>query len=225
MRTIILTSFFILLHVTPIGANSRNVHELGVKGYELVWNMQFEQAHKIFDEMIRMEPENALGYFYKSKTYFWIYVFSTDDKEYIDKFIDHSSKMIDIAEKMLDKNEDDIDALFYLGNTYGYLGSWYGETGSWFKAFRYGRKGKKYLKRVIKKDPDYNDAYLGLGMFHYYLDVLPKIIKPLSFLLGLGGDKEKGIDEINRALSKGNHSRDAAKFVLAHVIFFQLEKD
>lgn len=149
MKTIFLTIFFTMLFVPTISANPENINELGLKGIDLVFDMQFEQANKIFDEMIRMDPENALGYFLKSKSYLWMYIFSTNDKEHIERSLELFLKTIDIAKEMLVKNEDDIDALFYIGNAYGYIGRRYGETGSWIKAFWYGRKGKNYLKKVI----------------------------------------------------------------------------
>ena len=226
MKTIILTILFTMLFVPTISASPKNIDELGIKGIDLVFDMQFEQANKIFDEMIRMDPENAIGYFLKSKSYLWMTIFSAnDDKEHIEKFLDLSFKTIDIAKKMLDKNEDYIDALFYMGNAYGYIGRWDGKTGHWIKAFWYGRKGTNYLKKVIEKDPDYYDAYLGLGMYHYYVDVLPKYIKALSFLLGLGGDSEKGIDEVILASSKGNLTRGESKFLLATEIYLNYEKN
>jgi len=226
MKTIILTILFTMLFLPTISANPKNINELGIKGIDLVFDMQFEQANKIFDEMIRMDPENAIGYFLKSKSYLWMYIFCTNDKEHIERSLELFLKTIDIAKEMLEKNEDDIDALFYIGNAYGYIGRRYGETGSWIKAYWYGRKGTNYLKKVIKKDPDYYDAYLGLGMYRYYADVLPKFIKALSFLLGgLGGDREKGIDEVILASSKGNLTRGEAKFLLADEIYLNLEKN
>jgi len=226
MKTIILTILLTMLFVPTISANPKNINELGIKGIDLVFDMQFEQANKIFDEMIRMDPENAIGCFLKSKSYLWMYIFSTNDKEHIERSLELFLKTIDIAKEMLDKNEDDIDALFYIGNAYGYIGRRYGETGSWIRAYWYGRKGTNYLKKVIKKDPDYYDAYLGLGMYRYYADVLPKYIKVLSFLLGgLGGDSEKGIDEVILASSKGNLIRGEAKFLLASEIYFNYEKN
>ena len=181
MRTIILTIFFTMLFVPTISANPKNINELGIKGIDLVFDMQFEQANKIFDEMIRMDPENPIGYFLKSKSYLWMYIFCTNDKEHIEKCLELSFKTIDIAKKMLDKNKEDIDALFYIGNAYGYIGRWHGETGSWIKAFWYGRKGKNYLKKVIKKDPDYYDAYFGLGMYHYYVMSCRSLSRPFLF--------------------------------------------
>ena len=228
MRSIILIVLFTVFSLNTINANPKNINELGIKGIDLVFDMQFEQANKIFDEMMWMDPENAIGYFLKSKSYLWMTIFSANDndKEHIEKFLELSFKTIDIAKEMLDNNEDDIDALFYIGNAYGYNGRWYGKTGSWIKAYWYGRKGTNYLKKVIKKDPDYYDAYLGLGMYRYYVDVLPKFIKVLSFLLGgLEGDSEKGIDEVILASSKGNLTRGEAKFLLASEIYLNFEKN
>ena len=227
MRILIIAILFtVLCAITTIAEAKSPYNELGIKGIDLVFDMQFEQANKIFDEMIRMDPENAIGYFLKSKSYLWMYIFCTNDKEHIERSLELFLKTIDIAKEMLDKNEADIDALFYIGNAYGYIGRRYGETGSWIKAYWYGRKGTNYLKKVIKKDPDYYDAYLGLGMYHYYVDALPKFIKVLSFLLGgFGGDIEKGIDEVFLASSKGNLIRGEAKFLLASEIYLDYEKN
>ena len=71
MRVTLLTILFAILFVTTTsGEIKRNYYELGIKGYELVLDMRYDEANKIFDEMIRMEPENATGYIYKSQSYF-----------------------------------------------------------------------------------------------------------------------------------------------------------
>ena len=49
MKTIILTILFTMLFVPTISANPKNIDELGIKGIDLVFDMQFEQANKIFD--------------------------------------------------------------------------------------------------------------------------------------------------------------------------------
>jgi hypothetical protein len=50
------------------------------------------------------------------------------------------------------------------------------------------------------------------------VDVLPKFIKSLSFILGLGGDKLKGIEEVTIASLKGKLTIDEAKFILAQAV-------
>lgn len=225
MRTIILTVIFIAQFVPVISAETKDLDEMGIKGMELVLDLQFDEANKIFDEMIRMEPENAMGYYLKSKSFFWMYLFGNNEEEYFTKFEDLSLETIDISKKMLSRNKDDIDALFYSGTAYLFLGRRYGEKGSMFKAFWYARKGTKYLEKAIKKDSDYYDAYLGTGIYKYYVDVLPKFIKSLSFLLGLGGDREEGIEQVTLASLKGHLARDEAKFILAQAIYVEIEND
>lgn len=225
MRPIILSVLFTVLFIHPVNAEPKDLHEMGIKGMELVMGSQFEEADKISDEMIRMEPENAIGYFIKTKNNFWMCAFGNMKDEYIKNFVDSSFKTIDISRKMLDKNKDDANALFYMGNAYLFLGRWYGEDGSWLKAFWYGRKGTNYLKKALKKDPGYYDAYLGTGIYKYYADVLPRFIKSISFLLGLGGDREEGIKEVKLASLKGDLTRDEAKFVLAQAVYYEIEND
>ena len=225
MKKIILTFFFTVLFVHSVNAETKDLHEMGAKGMELIFNLQYDEANKLSDEMIKMEPENGIGYFIKFKNYFWICAFGNTNEENVKKFEDSTFKTIDIAKEMLDKDKNDADALFYLGNAYLYLGRWYGEKGGWIKAFWYGRKGTKYLFKAIDKDPDYYDAYLGIGIYHYYVSVLPKYIKALSFLLGGGGDKEKGIEELTLASSKSHLVRDEAKFILAQAVYFDIENN
>ena len=221
MRALILTVIFTILSVPSISAQSKNLPELGLKGIELTHDMQYEKAHKIFDEMIRLEPKNPRGYFFKSACYYSMY---TDEKNHADKFRHATNKAIDIAREMLRKNGDDPDAMFYLGCAYGKLGMYYMDNGSYIKAYWYGNKGIKYLKKVIEKDPDYYDAYLGLGIFDYSVSVLPKIIKSLSFLLRINGDRIKGLDEIRLTSTKGTYAKGDAKIALLN-IYIDYEND
>ncbi len=224
MRSIIIIVLFTILFALAVNAETKDLHEMGIKGMELVFDLEYDEVNKIADEMIMREPDNAIGYFIKTKNYFWMRTFDNIKDDYIQKYEENSFKTIDITEKMLRKNKNDSDALFYLGSTYLYLGRWYAEK-SWVKAFWYGRKGANYLKEVIEKNPNYYDAYLGIGTYNYYVGILPKFIKSLSFLLGLGGDKLKAIEEITIASLKGDLTKDEAKFILAHAIYFEQENN
>ena len=216
MRIIIVTILFTMLLAPSINAQPRTLHDLGLKAIKLTHDLQYDQANKIFDEMIRMEPENAMGYFFKSACYYWMEDYSLSSGK---GYRDISFKAADMAKAMLDKNEDDIDAMFYLGCIYGKLGLHYGEYGHFIKAIWYGSKGIKCLKKVIEKDPDYYDAYVGLGIYDYYLSVLPKVVKALSFLIGKYGDRGKGLDEMKLTASKGTYAKAEAKIALADVYF------
>lgn len=191
---------------------------------EFVYDMKYKEANALFDEIIKLEPKNPYGYFLKSVCYFWMFQNSPADYNIGEKYKDITFKAIDAAEEVLDKNENNIDAMFYLGGAYGNLGRYYAMNKSWIKGYWYGKKGKNYLLDVVEKDPNYYDAYLGLGIYHYYADVLPKIIKTFSFILGIKGDRELGLRELHLAISKSKNTKSEAMCFLGG-IYIDLEKD
>ena len=153
-------------------------------------------------------------------------MFSEDMKneEVGEKFRDLSFEAVEIAEARLEKNENDIDAIFFLGGAYGSLGRYYAMTKSFLNAYWYGKKGKNYLEDVVETDSTYYDAYLGLGIYHYLADVLPKFVKILSFILGIEGDKEQGIQEIKIASEKGLYTKTEAMFFLGALYTYREAK-
>jgi tetratricopeptide (TPR) repeat protein len=153
-------------------------------------------------------------------------MFSEDIKneEVGDKFRDFSYQAVEIAEERLDKNENDIEARFFLGGAYGSLGRYYAMTKSFLNAYWYGKKGKNYLEEVVEMDSTYYDAYLGLGIYHYLADILPKFVKILSFILGVDGDKEQGIREIQLAAEKGTYTKTEAMFFLGALYTYRERK-
>jgi Arc/MetJ-type ribon-helix-helix transcriptional regulator len=53
------------------------------------------------------------------------------------------------------------------------------------------------LLAVQKQDPASRDARFGLGLYDYYVDVLPRMVKVLRFFLGMpGGNRARGLREI-----------------------------
>jgi len=70
-------------------------------------------------------------------------------------------------------------------------------------------------------DSTYYDAYLGLGIYHYLADVLPRFVKILSFLLGVDGDKDVGIRELSIAAEKGIYTKTEAMFFLAAIYTYR----
>ncbi len=209
------------LFFSEVLAQADSTHQLTLMGIDYASTMQYEEAIEVFDEIISLEPNNPKGYFLKSAAYFW--VFSTDmhNEAIGDTLKEWSFKAVEVAETRLDENENDIDARFFIGGAYGTLGRYYGMRKSFLKAYWYGQKGKNYLEEVIESDSTYYDAYLGLGIYHYLADVLPKFVKVLSFLLGVDGDRDKGIYELNLAAEKGVYTKTEAMFFLSAIYTYR----
>ena len=227
MRIIILTLLFSVMAVSAVNAQPDDLHEMGVKGYELVINMQFEEANNIFNEMIRIEPENIMGHLLLALSYGWMWVVNGSDEKLGEKYHDQLTRARDIAEEMLDKNEDDIDALFFAGCAYGKLTRYYMQTGKWVRAYINGRTGTAYMKKVLEKEPEYYDAYLGIGMSHYYTKAISEFSTTIKLISGnTEGYGKKGIGEIFLTVSKGKYASDEAKAILAtNILTWEFEDD
>src|SRR6185503_3320266 len=92
------------------------------------------------------------------------------------------------------------DAWFYLGGAYGARAQWRVLRGERLAAARDGKRIKDALERALMLDPSIDDAYFGIGLYHYYADVAPAYARLLRWLLLLpGGNRVAGMQEMLRA--------------------------
>ena len=116
------------------------------------------------------------------------------------------------------------EAWFYLGGAYGARAQWRVLRGERLAAARDGQRIKKALERSLELDPSLQDAYFGIGLYHYYAGVAPAALKMLRWLLLLpGGDRMKGLEEMLRAREAGQLLRSEADYQL-HLIYLWYEK-
>ncbi|KAA3606346.1 MAG: DUF3808 domain-containing protein [Calditrichaeota bacterium] len=180
------------------------------RGIDKTYRMDFQNAISCFDSTIKDFPERPEGYFFKSANYFWQTSVNLKDEDRIEKFRINTELTIEKAEEL----EETKDLKFFLGASYGNLGRYHALKANWIRAYWYGKKGKNYLEELVEMDSTYYDAYLGLGIFHYYADILPSFVKVLSGILGVKGDRERGLYELKLAAEKGTYSRVEAIYIL-----------
>lgn len=73
------------------------------------------------------------------------------------------------------------------------------------------------IDEALRIDPEYYDSYLGRGIYQYFTDVLPKMIKILALAYGFERDREEGLENIRLAAARGFYSRDASKIMLLNL--------
>src|SRR5581483_9447104 len=88
----------------------------------------------------------------------------------------------------------------------------------WLRAYYYGRSALQLIERAQKVNPQEYDAYTGLGMWDYYADTLPKIIKILGRIVSIRGNASRGIERLKLAAEKGEHTSTAAKLILIELM-------
>ncbi|HLG57695.1 MAG TPA: tetratricopeptide repeat protein [Vicinamibacterales bacterium] len=116
------------------------------------------------------------------------------------------------------------EAWFYLGGAYGARAQWRVLREERLAAARDGKRIKRALEQALDLDPELQDAYFGIGLYHYYAAVAPMAARMLRWLLWLpGGDRAGGLKEMLRARGSGQLLHSEADYQL-HLISLWYEK-
>jgi tetratricopeptide (TPR) repeat protein len=133
-------------------------------------------------------------------------------------FQKQADAVIDQMERWTTREPTRAEAWFYLGGAVGARAQWRVLRGQTVAAARDGKRIKSSLERALMLDPGLQDAYFGIGLYHYYAGVAPAFAKMLRWLLLLpGGDRERGLEEMQRARSGGQLLRSEADVQLYQI--------
>ena len=128
------------------------------------------------------------------------------------------------AERWTSQEPRNGEAWFYLAGAYAPLSQWQVLRGERLAAARNGKRIKDGLERALELNPGLQDAWFGIGLYHYYADVAPAALKFLRFLLLLpGGDRAQGLQEMLRAREHGELLRGEADYQL-HWVYLWYEQ-
>ena len=187
------------------------------EGLEALYRLDFDLADAKFKDIDRLHPEHPAGPFYLAGRYWLEFSQSADLPGTAATLEPDFNASIDRAlaraRTMYRADKDDPEANYYLGVVYGMRGRWQLFKRQWLRAAANGYKGYKFLRRTAAVAPDYYDAFLGLGMYEYYSDTLPRIIKLGAFLF-TRGDKQRGLDYVRLAIEKGRYNVVEAQLFL-----------
>jgi len=141
-----------------------------------------------------------------------------------DQFRSKSDAAIAAIEAWTEREPKRGEAWFYLGGAYGARAQWRVLREERLAAARDGKRIKNALEQALALDPSLNDAYFGIGLYHYYADVAPAAFRLLRWVLLLpGGDRLEGMREMLRARSEGQLLQSEADYQL-HLIYLWYEK-
>ena len=128
-----------------------------------------------------------------------------------------------IEEKRLDANPKDVTALYARGVTRAQFATYTALIEhAWFSALRNALGARRDHERVLELDPHNLDAKLIVGTHNYVIGNLPWGVKAASSMVGLSGNKEKGLEYLNDAASGNTETSIDAKIVL--VVFWRRER-
>jgi tetratricopeptide (TPR) repeat protein len=129
-------------------------------------------------------------------------------KERIKQLVRQAEKLEDSE---LVRNPNSVDMLYARGVTRGQFALYTALIErAWFSALRNAVGARRDHERVLELDPQYTDAKLVVGAHNYVMGSLSFAVKMAVALVGLSGDKDKGLQYLNDAYrANGETSVDA----------------
>jgi len=177
-------------------------------------------------------PESPLGYLLEAEALWWkIWCASAEfkygmtmarhkEKQPVDQtYLELTTKAYKLAEESIHKH-DSGEMRLYAGMADALAARLYGLRGEGRAGARAGVRARENFLKALALDPTLADAYMGLGLYNYYVDTLSGLARVLRFFMGIpGGSKEEGIRQLEKAISEGQLSPPLARFYLALDLF------
>jgi hypothetical protein len=190
--------------------------------YDTILSAQFDEAAARLKEACPPAPEAACKAL-ATVSRWWQIQINPETRQLDQALKDTAADAIATSERWTRREPQRAEAWFYLAGSYGPLVQWRVLRGERIAAARNGKTIKDALERALQLDPALDDAYFGIGLYHYYAAVAPAYARLLRWLLLLpGGDRMKGLEEMQRARDRGTVMRGEADFQL-HLVYLWYE--
>lgn len=208
----------------------QEARQLVHQGLDPLMNGDPDAATEVFRQIQSQDPQSPLGYLYEADAVWWkIYyttadlvdpevldVVSSETTPYDSHFEDLVTLAITKAAALRSTHQDEARNDLYEALAFALRARLAGLRGQDLPTARAGKKMRSFCIAALRLDPNLTDAYLGLGIYNYFVDTLPTIVKLLRFLIALpGGSRQVGLEQLHRVIEKGDLTVGDARFQLA----------
>jgi hypothetical protein len=203
------------------------------RGYREMYNMQFDEAHRTFEEYQRLNPDDALGPVSDAAAYLFgefdrLHIlqseffthdqhFMTDHKLQPDPEVRRKFDAALAASRTLaSRKPGDDNATFASILVNGLHSDYLALIDKRYSAsFQEMKAGREMAESLLSRNPNYCDAWIAVGVENYMLSVKPA---PMRFLLRLSGgqtDRKTGLEKLRVTAAKGRYLAPFARLLLA----------
>src|SRR6185295_16812103 len=131
------------------------------------------------------------------------------------RILDEIARAMAITGVRLRKNPNDTGALYAEGIAYGLRSNYFWVVKkAWRDSLRDATSARKLHNRISELEPNNVDARLVQGLHDYIVGSLPFGFKMLGFVIGIRGDKEKGVRTVQEVAKNGKLNRVDAEILL-----------
>ena len=206
-------------------------------GYRHMYNLQFDEAHKAFQNWQQEHPDDPLGPVSDAAAYLFTEfdrlhileseLFVNDQKfesrsrpapnaELKQAFESQLAKARQLAQQALARDPHDVNALFADVLAYGLEGDYLALIEKRdFQALKLMKEGRSIAERLLAANPACYDAYLAVGVENYLLSLKPAPVRWLLRISGAETDKAVGIEKLRITADKGHYLLPYARLLLA----------
>jgi tetratricopeptide (TPR) repeat protein len=221
-----------LQHTDPINAD-KDVRE----AHTLFYNLDYDRALNLFETVQRAHPQSAMAMDYVLMVLIFRELYHQDllDTTYYahDSFLSAKRSVaipdatrqriesttdaaIALCDQQLKANPNDKNALFSRGYARGMHAAFITLADhSYIAAARQGLASRNDSEQVLKLDPNYQDAKMAVGIQQFAVASLPRLVRMMVGIAGVGGSKEKGIDLLRQAAAGGIVTRVETRTALS----------
>jgi tetratricopeptide (TPR) repeat protein len=201
------------------------------------YNQDYDRAIRGFESLVKEHPDDpfATNYLLSAVLFKEMYrIGALETESYAnDSFMDRkASRPLDPAararileldrraetqaNRLLAQNPDDVDALYARGAARALLCVYMGMgEKAWLSGLRAAIAARRDHERVLELDPDYVDAKMVVGVHNYVIGSLSWPVRVSASIVGIGGNKQKGLNMLRQVANAGSLASPDAKLALA----------
>jgi tetratricopeptide (TPR) repeat protein len=224
-------------HTDPI-----NLTPVVREAQEHFYNLDYEGALSRFEAIQRENPQSAIATGYILMTLIFRELYRQDllDTTYYahdsfltskrnvpvpqdvrDRIESLTNAAIDLCDKQIKSNPNDANAYFARGYARGMHAAFITLADhSFVAAARQGLASRNDSEATLRIDPGYADAKMAIGIQQFAVASLPRLVRMLVGIAGVGGNKEKGLELLRESAAHGIvtpiESRTALSLFLRH---------
>ena len=229
--TQLLLAFLLILSLSPSRAQSPahtdpiNFDPTVRDGMLHFYNLDYDGAISRFEKVIAAHPNEPMPYAYDLLATVFRELYHQDllDTTYYarDSFLANArkvdvpeasrkkienltDKVVSLSDERLKNNPRDANAFFARGYARGLHAAFITLADhSFVGAARQGLASRNDSESALKIDPDYYDADMSVGIQQFAVASLPRLVRMMVGIGGVGGNKEKGLDLLKISAAKG----------------------
>ncbi|MEH0157902.1 tetratricopeptide repeat protein [Limibacter armeniacum] len=189
-------------------------------GIDALYNYEFKVAQNQFQWLKQAYPEHPLPYFLLGLCEWWKIIPNTDETKYDKAFMAYMDSAVYFAEQRYKLNKKDPEASLFIAGALAFQGRLLGERHDWTEAGFKAKKALNYFEKARKNGEELGaEMDFGDGLYNYYIEWVKenyKVMRPILWFFEKG-DKELGLQQLEKAGSEAFYTRIEALYYLLHI--------